>query len=72
MPDGAAYKRIDYAWVRGITVTASDLFGVVPTDTPAPSNHYGLVTSLAVPAADAPVVTVPLIWQSDITRQALQ
>ena len=71
-PDGAAYKRVDYAWVKGMTVTATDLFGAVPGNTAAASDHFGLITSVTIPAADTPKVRVPIYWQSDLTRQALE
>jgi endonuclease/exonuclease/phosphatase family metal-dependent hydrolase len=43
-PNGAAWKRIDYAFLKGLTPVSSALFGVVPVNTPAPSDHYGLLT----------------------------
>jgi len=43
-PEGAAWKRIDYAWAprdqRPLDMTR---FGIVPPGDPAPSDHYGIV-----------------------------
>ncbi len=45
--NGGPWKRIDYGYVKGLTPTSSTLFGVVPPNTPAPSDHYGLVTGFS-------------------------
>jgi len=42
-PEGATWKRIDYAWSRGIVPAGIEQFGVPPAGEAAPSDHYGLV-----------------------------
>jgi exonuclease III len=46
-PQGATWKRIDYAWSKGILPTAIDRFGVVPPGDAAPSDHYGITAEYA-------------------------
>lgn len=43
--NGGAWKRIDYGLLKGLTPVSSALFAVVPANTPAPSDHYGLMTA---------------------------
>jgi exonuclease III len=47
-PMGAAWKRIDYAWSKGLTPRAIDRFGVVPPGDAAPSDHLGIVAQYDV------------------------
>src|SRR5262249_37500906 len=42
-PDGYGWKRIDYAWSRGVMPVSMDRFGVVPAGEAAPSDHYGII-----------------------------
>jgi exonuclease III len=44
-PNGYVWKRIDYAWSKGLTPRAIDRFGMVPPGDPAPSDHYGILVS---------------------------
>jgi exonuclease III len=44
-PNGAPWKRIDYAWSKGLTPVAAEHFGVVPPGQAAPSDHYGLIAT---------------------------
>ena len=44
-PEGATWKRIDYAWSKGIAPVSIERFGVVPPGDAAPSDHYGIVTA---------------------------
>lgn len=48
-PEGTAWKRIDYAWSKGLTPTSATRFGVVPPGDAAPSDHYGLLVQFALP-----------------------
>jgi hypothetical protein len=41
-PEGAAWKRIDYAWAPRPPLDMTR-FGIVPPGDPAPSDHYGIV-----------------------------
>jgi len=43
--NGGAWKRIDYGLLKGLTPASSALFALVPANTPAPSDHYGLITA---------------------------
>jgi hypothetical protein len=42
--NGGPWKRIDYGYLKGLTPASSSHFGVVPVNTAAPSDHYGLIT----------------------------
>jgi hypothetical protein len=42
-PEGAAWKRIDYAWSHGVSPIGIEQFGVVPAGDAAASDHYGIV-----------------------------
>jgi exonuclease III len=44
-PEGAPWKRIDYAWSKGLAPRAIERFGVVPPGDAAPSDHLGIVAS---------------------------
>jgi hypothetical protein len=46
-PEGYAFKRIDYAWVKGLTPTAMSRFGMAPPGEASLSDHYGLIVSVA-------------------------
>jgi endonuclease/exonuclease/phosphatase family metal-dependent hydrolase len=56
-PNGNAWKRIDYGYLKEFTPASSGLFAVVPPNTPAPSDHYGLITGFT--GAVNPVATTP-------------
>jgi exonuclease III len=42
-PDGAPWKRIDYAWSKGLTPVAMDRFGLPTPGDAAPSDHAGIL-----------------------------
>ena len=44
-PEGAPWKRIDYAWVRGMTPIAIERFGMPAPGEAAPSDHVGIVAT---------------------------
>ncbi len=44
-PEGAPWKRIDYAWSKGLTPTAMERFGLPAPGDAAPSDHAGILTS---------------------------
>jgi hypothetical protein len=49
-PEGATWKRIDYAWSRGVAPIAIEQFGIPlsPGEAGA-SDHYGIVAEYPVP-----------------------
>ena len=56
VPEGYAWKRIDYAWSSPDLVPISmSRFGVVPAGEEAPSDHYGIVAEYPLPD-DSPEV----------------
>lgn len=47
-PEGAPWKRIDYAWSKGLTPVAMERFGMPPRPgDPAPSDHVGIVAAFS-------------------------
>jgi hypothetical protein len=44
-PNGYVWKRIDYAWSKGLPPRAIERFGMVPPGDPAPSDHYGIIAA---------------------------
>jgi hypothetical protein len=44
-PEGAPWKRIDYAWSRGLTPTAIERFGLPAPGEAAPSDHAGILVA---------------------------
>jgi len=42
-PEGAPWKRIDYAWSKGVTPIAMERFGLPAPGDAAPSDHAGIV-----------------------------
>lgn len=44
-PEGAPWKRIDYAWSKGLTPVAMDRFGMPAPGEAAPSDHTGIVVT---------------------------
>ena len=44
-PEGYPWKRIDYAWSKGLTPTAMRRFGVVPPGEAGPSDHFGIIVA---------------------------
>jgi hypothetical protein len=44
-PEGAPWKRVDYAWSRELTLTAMDRFGLPAPGEAAPSDHAGIVVT---------------------------
>jgi hypothetical protein len=74
-PEGAAWKRIDYAWsTPDLPPIAMQRFGLVPAGEEAPSDHYGIVAEYAgSPATESsgpPPNGVP--GTGDIVVQAAQ
>jgi hypothetical protein len=47
-PMGAPWKRIDYAWSKGLTPTAIERFGLPEAGEGAPSDHAGIVATYTV------------------------
>lgn len=50
-PEGYGWKRIDYAWSKGIEPIGMTRFGMVPPGDAAPSDHYGIVAEYPRPSA---------------------
>ena len=48
-PEGGLYKRIDYVHPIGLQVIGTTRFGVAPPDGDSPSDHAGVVATLARP-----------------------
>ncbi|HWF84519.1 MAG TPA: hypothetical protein VG222_06725 [Vicinamibacterales bacterium] len=48
--NGGPRKRIDYAYLKGLTPSSSSFFAFEPANTAAPSDHYGLLTGFTGPA----------------------
>ena len=44
-PMGYVWKRIDYAWSKGVAPRAIERFGMVPAGDAAPSDHAGILAS---------------------------
>jgi endonuclease/exonuclease/phosphatase family metal-dependent hydrolase len=44
-PEGAPWKRIDYAWSKGLTPIAIERFGLPEPGADAPSDHTGIVAT---------------------------
>ena len=44
-PEGAPWKRIDYAWSKGVTPIAIERFGLPEPGDGAPSDHTGIVAT---------------------------
>jgi exonuclease III len=47
-PEGATWKRIDYAWSRGVMPAGIEPFGVAPAGEAGASDHYGIVAEYPV------------------------
>lgn len=47
-PEGAPWKRIDYAWSKGLTPTSIDRFGLPEPGEGAPSDHAGIVATFRI------------------------
>jgi len=52
-PEGATWKRIDYAWSRGVVPVGIDPFGVPPAGEAGPSDHYGIVAEYPVSSSSS-------------------
>ena len=60
LPEGYAWKRIDYAWSPvGYHPLSMTRFGIVPAGEGAPSDHYGIIAEYPWPAAAAVADPVP-------------
>jgi endonuclease/exonuclease/phosphatase family metal-dependent hydrolase len=57
--NGGAYKRVDYIWLKGLDALWTARFGIVPSGTDAPSDHYGVKARVAVGRPPAPDPAVP-------------
>ncbi len=44
-PEGAPWKRIDYAWSKGLAPIAMERFGMPAPGEAAPSDHVGIVAA---------------------------
>jgi exonuclease III len=49
VPQGATWKRIDYAWSKNVEAVGIQQFGVVPAGEAGPSDHYGIVAEYPRP-----------------------
>ncbi len=60
LPEGHAYKRIDYVWtLPSLQPIDMQRFAVTPAGDASPSDHYGVVVTLPNPAAPVPPPPVP-------------
>jgi len=50
-PKGYLWKRIDYAWSKGINPVAATRFGIVTPGYGAPSDHAGIIVSYPMPGS---------------------
>ncbi len=55
MPEGYVWKRVDYAWLKGYTPAGMTRFGIAPPGHAAPSDHYGIIVTIA----DGPSTALP-------------
>ena len=55
VPEGYVWKRVDYAWVKGYRPAGMTRFGITPPGDAAPSDHYGIIVTIA----DGPSPAVP-------------
>jgi endonuclease/exonuclease/phosphatase family metal-dependent hydrolase len=49
-PEGAPFKRPDYAWSRNLKPVSMRRFGLVQPGDCAPSDHLGIIAEYALPA----------------------
>jgi len=49
VPEGNVWKRIDYAWSRGLTPRSIERFGGVAPGEAAPSDHLGIAVEYSAP-----------------------
>jgi hypothetical protein len=56
VPEGYAWKRIDYAWLKNLFPRGITRFGLTPPGDGSPSDHYGIVAAFSAEPAD---------WTSD-------
>ena len=49
VPEGYPWKRIDYAWSKGLTPVSMQRFGLVRAGDAAPSDHLGIIVEYAFP-----------------------
>src|SRR5205823_5468363 len=60
VPEGYAYKRIDYAWSKNILPVSMTRFGMTAPGDGSPSDHYGIIVEYPQPDVTAsPDVTPP-------------
>ncbi|MCU1382864.1 MAG: hypothetical protein JWL71_1561 [Acidobacteria bacterium] len=52
-PEGATWKRIDYAWSHGVVPSGIEQFGVVAAGEAGPSDHYGIVAEYPIAATSS-------------------
>lgn len=48
-PDGYVWKRIDYAWSKGLKPLSMARFGLAPAGDAAPSDHLGIIAEYPLP-----------------------
>ena len=68
-PEGAAWKRIDYSWSKGLVPVTMTRFGVVPGGEEAPSDHYGIIAEYSR-TAEPPQVIVGRLGPGDALMYA--
>jgi hypothetical protein len=84
-PVGYAFKRIDRAWLKGLTPTSMSRFGMTPPGDGSPSDHYGIVVGVHEALAPIPpvdrreivlrsssVVTLAGLWRGEADLSAAQ
>ena len=54
VPDGYAWKRIDYAWSRGVSPISIERFANMVPGEQSPSDHYGIIAEYPFNAGDVP------------------
>jgi endonuclease/exonuclease/phosphatase family protein len=61
-PNGTLFKRIDYVFTMNTVPTDIALFGLVPVNTDAPSDHAGIVAAFDGAGAQAPAINEVVLW----------
>ena len=84
VPEGYAWKRIDYAWLKGLEPRGMTRFAMAPPGDGAPSDHYGIIAAFsaapAQPVADpgeivlgvSSVSAVAGLWQTEADSTAAE
>jgi exonuclease III len=62
VPEGAMWKRIDYAWSKHLLAVSMTLFGVRAPGDASPSDHYGIIVEYQRPGSNPiPDTTAPTV-----------